>query len=173
MRRKFSSVVAGIAIVALPAVVLAHGGATGIVKERMDLMKSMGDSMKILGMMLAGKGDHDPATIETAATEIARLGGEKMTALFPEGSLDAPSEALAAIWEDWAEFEAIAGLTQDYGAALAAAAHNPPADAMLRPDDVDLASGDPALLADAPPQEAFAYLARTCSSCHESFRMKK
>ena len=169
---------------------LAHGNATGIVKERMDLMESIGDAMKAITAMMRGKEEYEVEKVRRLAGTIASHGGEKMTALFPEGSLDQPTEALPAIWTDWEQFSALAAQLEDYAGALAAAAGNERAGGAMS-DGQGMMSGEgmmsgqsmmssgeqagpsPEQLAQMPPDAAFAHLARTCSSCHESFRKEK
>ncbi len=102
----------------------AHTGATGIVKERMMLMETLGDSMKELTAMMRGKADYDAARVREIATKMRDHGGDAMIKLFPEGSLDKPSEALPTIWQDWERFEQIAETMATYAGALAAAADN-------------------------------------------------
>ena len=55
------------------------------------------------------------------------------TRLFPENTLDKPSEALPEIWENWDAFERLAAQAVDYSDALAKAADNPggPGDASV------------------------------------------
>ena len=110
--------VAGIGLVS------AHDGATGVVKERMDLMKGIGDAMKRLAAMFQGEADYDADAVREAAETIRARGGAHMTALFPEDSLHKPSEALPTVWEDWAAFERYAKDLETFSAALAAAADN-------------------------------------------------
>lgn len=105
--------------------VLAHGGATGVVKERMELMESMGDAVKALAAMFRGKEPYDAERVRRLAGSIEAHGAEAMTKLFPEGSLDHPSEALPAIWKEWPRFEALARDTASYAGALREAAGNP------------------------------------------------
>lgn len=131
---------------------LAHGGATGIVKERMDAMSSIGDQMKIIGQMLKG-GSVDEAKLSAAAGAIADHGGEALTRLFPEGSLDKPTEAAPAIWTDWTKFEAYAGDLE--------------ASALTLKDLANDGAGTQELSA------AFGTLAATCKDCHQAFRVKK
>lgn len=161
------------ALICSPMAVVAHDGATGIVKERMELMKAIGQSMKSLGAVFKGQVEYDPVVIEGAARDIQALSGSKMTALFPDGSLHQPSEALPTVWEEWVKFENLAILAESYSGALAAAANNPSADGGMRLSDMGVGDGDPATLAAGAPQRAFGFLAKTCSNCHETFRMKK
>ncbi len=131
---------------------LAHSGATGIVKERMDAMSAIGKDMKRIGTMLRGGATFDAGEAQAAAEAIANHASH-MEMLFPPGSLSAPTEALPAIWDNWDEF---AGLTQ---------ALNTRADRLARM----AASG--ASEADIAAQ--FRSLGQTCSACHEKFRIKK
>ena len=62
-----TAVIAVISATTLPVSVSAHGGASGIVKERMDAMGMMGDAVKALKDMMQGKADYD-------ATNRARAG---------------------------------------------------------------------------------------------------
>ncbi len=102
----------------------AHGGATGVVKERMELMKDVGKSMKTLTAMFKGETDYDAGQVKAAAARIRDHAG-KITGLFPEGSLDKPTEALPEIWRDWPAFEALAERLAAYSGALIDAAENP------------------------------------------------
>ena len=47
--------VVAFAVFLTPGIAAAHEGATGVVAQRMDVMKQMGQHMKALGAMLAGK----------------------------------------------------------------------------------------------------------------------
>ena len=115
-----------LAIVAVAPITLAsfetsgHGGATGIVKERMDLMESMGDALKALAAMMKGEQPYDAEKVRSLALTIADKSGETMTELFPEASLDPPTEALPEIWSDWKRFTDLADQTSAYATALAA-----------------------------------------------------
>lgn len=109
---------------ATPSPATAHGGATGVVMERMELMKAMGESMKRLSAMLHGNAPYDAEAVRKEAEAIARSGGETLTKDFPEGSLHGPTEALPAIWEQPDRFRALAADLTTYAEALAAAADN-------------------------------------------------
>ena len=87
---------------------IAHEGATGVVKERMEGMKAIGQQVKIMVPMMKGTLPYDPDQVAKAATIIEGHSGETFTALFPEGSNDKPSEALSDIWEDWPKFTDLA-----------------------------------------------------------------
>mgnify|MGYP001825837334 CR=1 FL=1 len=159
---------------------LAHGDATGVVKERMDLMKTVGDAMKSLTEMMRGKRDYDADRVRAAAREIADHGGEALTRLFPTDSLDGPTEALPAIWTDWERFSALADQVTGYATALHAAAGNERVRAgggMMMGGGAAMMGGtrmmSAEVLATMPPDAAFQHLADTCSSCHQDFRKEK
>lgn len=187
---------AAVGAVALSAA-FAHGGATGIVKERMDLMARIGDATKELSAMFKGSKPYDPKAVRRAAKVIEGHSGEALTRLFPENSLMAPSEALPSVWQDWKEFERLSDRLEKLSAGLAAAADNGPGAAGAR---TARGSGGSMMMTrrrsmmggmmgggrphgrDAPPVEAFAAMpasavfgmvAETCSSCHGKFRQKK
>jgi cytochrome c556 len=63
---------------------LAHGSATGIVKERMDGMIVLRDSMKAMGPMMQGRLDYDADVVRTQAASIRQHSGDALYSLFPE-----------------------------------------------------------------------------------------
>ena len=142
-------------LICLTAAALAHSGATGVVKERMDRMKGIALLMKDLGAMFKGEKPYKAGAVSALSRELMRLGGEAMT-YFPKGSTQHPSEATAEIWTDWPRFEAQANAMQDAAQALADAAANP--------------RGTGAATA---PEALFRDLAETCKTCHQDFRVKK
>ena len=146
-KRQGTILAAALLIVATGGGVLAHGGATGVVKERMDLMSALGDSMKALKSEVMGGAPDRDAVARQAARIVDHV--EALPDKFPEGSVEAPSEAKPAIWERWSDFEESAD-------ALSAAAR-------------ELAeTADSAAL-----RARFAAVGKTCSSCHSDFRAKK
>lgn len=134
-----------------PALLFAHSGATGFVKERMAVMKTMGKSMKSMSRMARGKIPMDFAKIETGAGAIARHGG-KIPALFPEGSGRDVSEASPKIWDDPDDFK----LSAD---GLVAAART--LESAANANDA------------AAVKISFRALGKTCGRCHKQFRIKK
>lgn len=131
----------------------AHDGASGVVRERMDAMSAIGKNMKPIGRMLKGGAPYDPASVAKAAKAIAQHGGEAFTALFPDDSLQSPTEAAPAIWTDWQTFSGYADDLRSSAAALETLARDGA--------DKQAVAG------------AFGTLAGTCKSCHEAFRIKK
>lgn len=143
---------AALAAVLMAGGALAHQGATGVVKERMDAMSAIGDQMKVIGTMMKS-GPYDTAALAKASATIASHGGPALLKLFPEGSIQDVSEAKQEIWTEWPKFQALAGDLEASALALK-----------------DLAEEGAGKELTAP---AFGTLAGTCKSCHESFRMKK
>jgi cytochrome c556 len=129
------------ALLAGAMAVLGHGGATGIVGERMMGMMMLGEQVELLGPIVEQPTTSDIRTLTTASEMIAMHAGPAMTELFPEGSLDAPSEARPEIWERWQEFSSYATRLGDLGQELAvsAAALNGPAQ-VTPPSDVKVAT---------------------------------
>jgi cytochrome c556 len=128
---------------------LAHEGATGVVKERMDLMKGQAKQMKLIGEMAKGKKKFDAAKAAAAAHDLGRS-TKRIPELFPEGSNKHPSEALDAVWKEWDRFKGDAHDAEAAADALAAA----------------LEASDPAW------KGAFQTMTDACKTCHESFRAK-
>lgn len=146
-----AAVIGAILLVGASQTALAHGGATGVVKERMDLMSSIGDRMKVIAAMVKGEKSFDAETVADKAGEIAEH-GPKVAPTFHEKNLDEPSEALPAIWTDWDKFE---GLTQDLtreAEKLAATAKDGDKRAVM---------------------VQFVKLGKVCSACHTDYRKKK
>ena len=136
----------GAALVLVPAD--AHEHATGVVKERMDMMEGMAKRMKAIGDRVKNK--RDLSAIKPDAQAIFDHSGH-VVHLFPRGSTQPPTEARDAIWKNWSDFEAKAK-------ALEIASKN-------------LADAD---VADATTLTAkFRSVSQTCSGCHELYRVKK
>jgi len=129
---------------------LAHEGATGVVKERMDLMKGQAKQMKLIGEMAKGKKKFDAAKAAAAAHDLGAT-TKKIPDLFPEGSNKHPSEALDAVWKEWDRFKGDAHDAEAAANALAAA---------LEASDQDW-------------KAAFQKMTDACKLCHESFRAKE
>ncbi len=195
MRFASISIAAVIAIAGAVGGVFAHGGATGIVGDRMNGMMDMAQSVKTLSQSFAG-GAFDPAVVRQAARVIEGHAGETMLQLFPEGSLDSPSVATPEIWTNWTEFSRLAIRLRQLAAELVAAADrgvSPPVPAPVlsgpaAPGDMWASLDERALLGlkpqprvstratEAPaeigpsPQALFAEITDACASCHAAFR---
>lgn len=164
--------------------VLAHGGATGVVKERMDGMGVMKEAMKVLTPMMQGKVDYDANVVRDRAGDISQHAGTTMTKLFPEGSSEAPSVAKLEIWQDWESFAALAEQLRVTADGLAAASDNglliagsPPAGGgMMAGQGTGMMGGQGADMmdfADMPADGVFTMMGQVCSACHTRFRAEK
>jgi cytochrome c556 len=94
-----------LAVLLAAGVAAAHEGATGVVAQRMDIMKQMGQHMKALGTILAGKTAFDQATAKRLA-ETMHEHCEHVMHMFPPGSDGHHSAANRAAWERLPEFDA-------------------------------------------------------------------
>lgn len=128
---------------------LAHKGATGIVKERMDAMKSLKEDMKAISDMFRGRMPYKSDEVTWRADRI-KAHGRDFERLFPSGSNSGPSEASPRIWSEWSRFM---GQSADMTAAarrLMEAARK-----------------------EAAARTAFGALGQTCRACHDDYRLEK
>jgi cytochrome c556 len=151
-RRMISKFAAAASLILLVSatLALAHEGATGVVKERMDLMTRQKDDMKIIGEMAKGKTKFDAAKAAEAARDI-EMTAAKIPDLFPEGTDGGKSDAKPEIWRKWDEFTGDADALRTQAEALAAA----------------LDAGSPDWKTD------FKAVIDACKTCHKSFRAEK
>lgn len=150
----------------------AHGGATGIVKQRMDDMSMMSKAMKTIGLMIRGKNEYDGDQVIDAAKTIQMHGGEALLKKFPEGEIKSPSEATPEIWEDWSTFSKLANDLVLYAKAMEAAAPRGlmvDQEAIADADLADIAKSFSELSAQ-PINVSFKLTSKTCASCHAKFR---
>ncbi|MBH0239834.1 c-type cytochrome [Methylobrevis albus] len=118
------------------------------IAQRQQLMKQVGDQMKIVGPMMQGKVAYDGAAAGAAMAVISKNSADFIT-LFPEDSkTGGDTEALPVIWERKAEFDAI-GEKLSTEAAAAAEGAGGGLDAF---------------------KPLFAAAAANCKACHEDFR---
>ncbi|MAS04790.1 MAG: cytochrome C [Ahrensia sp.] len=176
----------------------AHGGATGIVKERMEAMGTMSDVVKALSAMMRGETAYNADAVRDGAETIRRHAGEALTGLFPEGSGGEPSEAKAEVWSNWDEFSALAAQLETLSEGLGLAADNGlmsgsggqaqggmmgggtgmmgSANTMMGGTAPMMGRGgsfDAAVLAAMPADGVFNMIAQSCSACHTKFRLEK
>jgi len=195
------AVIASVLAVASQSV-FAHGGATGVVKERMEGMGVMKESMKVLTPMMRGQVDYDADVVRERAGDISRHAGEALTKLFPEGSTAKPSEAKPEIWQDWEGFSALAEQLRVAADGLAAASENGLMGAGDVPGSGRMMGGQGGAimgngmmgtqngtmmggmmgagsgigmmdLSQMPADRAFAMMGQVCSACHTRFRIEK
>ncbi|WP_299202120.1 cytochrome c [uncultured Amphritea sp.] len=173
--------------------VIAHGGATGVIKERMDLMEGMKDVVKEVSAIYKGEAEYNADTIRNAAETIKTHSGDAMTKLFPEGSVSGHSEAKPLIWEEWQRFKTLADRQVRLADGLYQAADNQESgnaghmmggSGMMGSSDGMMGSGgmmggnehmmdDPEQLAKMPSSAVFQMLTDNCSSCHERYRVEE
>ena len=124
---------------------IAHKGATGIVKERMDkFSEARGQMKQMRGALQANSLD---AVVEI--TSDMRQWAKDMPHAFPPGSDLAPSEALPAIWDDKDGFaQAIAAYDEAIIALQKAALSGNQTNALGK----------------------FRALGQACSNCHKTYR---
>lgn len=174
--------------------VLAHGGATGIVAERMAGMMMLGEQTKLINDHFNGTAPVETEALIEAARIIEAHAGQAITEQFPEGSLDAPSEARPEIWSDWESFSAFSLRLEELAAELEAALTAPATPEVIPESapvdeweamDVEVllglktraeaereriaALGEPEPQMRAP-ELIFADISRNCGGCHERFR---
>ncbi|WP_171060435.1 cytochrome c [Poseidonocella sp. HB161398] len=152
----------------------AHQKATGVVKERMELMERFDELADRIFAMMHGELAYDPAAVRRAAEEISEGAGPHLTSLFPEGSSGAPSEAKAAIWRDFSRFENDAAALADWSRALAAQADRRP-EGRLPKDWEDAVMGPGmmrggGMMGNGGPVSAAWHVAAVCNACHAAFR---
>ncbi|WP_135074765.1 cytochrome c [Terasakiella sp. SH-1] len=128
----------------------AHDGATGVVKERMDLMKVIGKNTKAIAPIAMGAADMDLKAVEKGAMAISRA-AKLVVDKFPKGSISMVSEAKENIWTNWEEFSGQLNM-------MAIDANNL---AKLAQDQEEFE-----LL------EAFEKLVAGCKKCHREYRQK-
>jgi cytochrome c556 len=137
----------------------AHDGATGIVKERMELMEDLGKSMKSFSRIIKGRDKYDAGKLLGIARQLKLHGGGSLTQLFSSGSLMKPSNAILEIWQDWDQFSELAETLRREANQL----------------EKDLLSKSNGSIQEnsIATKQSFKKIARTCSSCHRDFRKKK
>lgn len=130
----------------------AQGNANSVVKERQELMESMGKAMKYMNGVMKGRTQYNAANMQRAADTV-NASASQITAHFPntpESRNNRKSEARDTIWSEWPKFEIIANNLVSASADLKKAA-----------------------VKDANPQEviaAFKQVSKQCRSCHRSFK---
>ena len=147
MKIKKLRVIFSYILLAVPTtLVLAHSGATGIIKERMDMFKKNQGNLKAIKSHI---GSEDYGSIIKLADEI-RDWAVKMPEYFPEGSNEKPSEASPAIWLDFDGFKNAAIKNETTAKQLIAAAKAEDQKAVV---------------------DGFKAVAASCKSCHQSYKL--
>ena len=128
-----------------PPAALAHKGAMGIVKERMDKFEASEKATKRIKQALS-RGDN---AVVIAEAEFLVSWARKMEGFFPENSNQPPSEAKDDIWLQWDKF---VGAIQSFDNATQALID-------------DARSEDSRAIG-----QAFKEMTKSCKSCHRQFR---
>lgn len=121
---------------------------SNVVEQRQSLMKDLGAQSRIVGGMLREQASFDLAKVQTALKTISDH-AQKAGALFPESSknTDLKNEALPAIWENKAAFDAgFEKMSKDAQAALVA------------------------IKDEATFKTEFPKVLQNCGTCHKTFR---
>ena len=146
-RLQFLLAMFGFVSLAVPtALVLAHSGATGIVKERMDMYKKSQNNLKSIKAHI---GSEDYVPIVQLADEI-RAWAVKMPDYFPEGSNGKPSDASPTIWTDFDGFKNAAKKNETASKKLMVAAKSEDRQAVI---------------------DGFKAVASSCKNCHQSYKL--
>ena len=152
-------------------IALAHSGATGIVKERMDGMKAMTEGLKSLVPMIKKERPYDPQTVRDVATVLQTHAGQNMLELFPEGSLQMPTEARPEIWTNWEDFSRQAMRLSVMAQGLALSAETglaAPGSAQVTITGATTAQEIGAL----PVPVVLNAIGENCLACHTDYRIK-
>ena len=145
--RTGASAICALAIAAAWLPSAAHDHATGVVKERMDMMEMMAKRMKAIRERIDGK--RDLAAIKADAEAIASQ-APHLVHLFPPGSTQRPTDARATIWQSWADFERKAAALEVESKKLIS----------VLPNDFDALNTQ------------VRAVTQTCRGCHEKYRVK-
>ena len=135
-------------VVLLSTLSVAHEGAEGVVKERMDAMSAICKANKPIAAMARGRADFDLAEVQKQAAIMAEQAGQSFIDAFPEGSLMGKTEAKAEIWENFDDFSQFAMDLEANAMALS----------KIQSQDEFAA--------------AYKAVGSTCSGCHKKYREK-
>ena len=156
------AIAAALILLAAGTAAHAHSNATGAVKERMEAMKAIGKATKSIVSMMQGKQDYNATAVASAASAIEDHAGESLLHKFPEGSLDAPTEALPVIWEDWVTFKtSVEDLRREAALLTVVADNGPDGFGETTPYVEDRSQ---------PAGPVATRLLKTCKGCHDTFR---
>jgi len=144
------SIIASVGFV-LSNAALAHEGhehATGVVRERMELMTDMGKRLLAISKRLRANKELD--RIAPDARAIKEASG-KITAEFPPGSTQFPTAAKPVVWQQWDDFGEKVRKLQSEAEKLSTTS----------PSDGDAL------------RKQFRAVAYACDGCHEVYRVPK
>jgi len=145
------SLIAALAIALLGTVAFAHKGhehATGVVRERMELMTEMGDRLLAISKRLRANKELDRIAPDARAIKDA---SEKIASQFPSGSTQFPTAAKPVVWQQWSDFSEKAKKLRTEAEKLSTTS----------PSDGDAL------------RSQFRAVAFACDGCHETYRVPK
>jgi len=148
---KFSALSLALTITLTINPLQAHGGAMGVVKERMALMKTLADNTKAVSPYATGVIPNALASVEPHAAALVKAAQESLTK-FPDGSHTGVTDAKERIWQERAEFDGLMTTLITHATTLGTAAR----------------AGDA-----AQTKAAFNEIYTTCKMCHRKYREKK
>src|SRR3954452_11710383 len=125
-----------------------HSKVTGVVRERMDAMEEMGRRMKSITNRVRSK---DMLASVPEDAKVIKVLATKIIALFPQGTMQPPTDATPAIWKDFGDFESKAKALEREAAKLS-----------------EMKVAEARALA-----TQVAAVRETCSGCHERYRVKQ
>lgn len=138
---RYGVIAAGIAV-ALGSAIVAQAQSP-LIEQRQNLMKQQAGATRVIVPMVRGEQPFNLAAAKQAASTLAAT-AKQIPGLFPSGSEG--GDALPAIWQNKADFEAKAKGLEDAAARLAAA------------------GDEPAFKA------AFPAVGQACGGCHQTYR---
>ena len=148
---KRSSVLAGLSLAAVLAVVASGVSAQDAIAKRKEFMKAVGGAAKASNEMIKGEKPYDAKVAADAMTKVA-TGWTDFAKQFPKGTeTGGETTASPKIWETFKDFD-------DKGIALAKAAETVASEAAKGPDAF---------------KAAFGAFGGACKGCHEVYRIQK
>ena len=142
--RKLALVAGCVAMGALSGsvAVFAHKGATGVVKERMELMERYDELTDRLFAMLHEELPYSADAVRKAAEAIKKTSGAHLVKLFPKGSDDKPSRATPDVWRNMETFEHFSEMLEVSADAVADTADKKPDGKTSLPKEMGRRAGD-------------------------------
>ena len=125
-----------------------HEHATGVVRERMELMTDMGDRLLAISKRLRANKELNRIAPDARAIKDA---SEKIVSQFPSGSTEFPTAAKPVVWQQWDDFAEKAKKLQVEAEKLSTTS----------PSDGDAL------------RSQFRAVAFACDGCHETYRVPK
>lgn len=144
------SKVGALALLGLMVCAAAASADTDAIVKRKKILKSIGDATRPVASILKGNAPFDLVVVEATLAKYSE-GAKALPMLFPPDSkVGEDTEAMPAIWDEKAKFEALFAKL-----------------------DTDSAAASVAITDEATFRAAMPKVLGTCKACHDSFREKK